>query len=72
MHNRLLFKPAITDLFCFLGTIWQWKRTVNTTLTILSPYKADMMNVLANSCLFTHSPDTEQHKPPLRVMFVCT
>ncbi len=28
---------------------------------ISSPYKVDMMNVLVNSGLFTHSADTEQH-----------
>lgn len=37
---------------------------------MISPYKADMANMLANGCLFTHSVDMGRHQLLFEVVFL--
>lgn len=53
--------------------------TVKTTyaynkhnIDLLSPYKIDMADMLANSFLFTHTVDTDQHFSPCGDVFLYT
>ncbi len=61
-----LFKPAVTR-----ATWGQWN-ICKHNIDILSPYKIDMANVLADSCLFTHRADKQQHYHSFGFGFLAT
>lgn len=56
---RLVLKRMFSYVKAALIDFWQCKKTVNATVTQLSPYKVVVGNT--NSCLFAHLADMDQH-----------
>lgn len=56
----------------FLATWGKQNQVVSTTWTYHPPFYVDMLNLLANRCLFTHPANTEQHKSFIRSCVLAT
>ena len=65
--NERDINPPITYFFDHFGAT---KQVMETTLKYIITFEVEMTNLLANSCLFTHQADTEQHLHLFGIMFV--